>query len=141
MSKSDPSELSRINLLDSPDEIQKKIKKCKTDAIRGLYFDGTHPDVPSRPECHNLLTLYQLLSGQDRDTVLQTCGDMGWGQFKPLLTEVTIERLKPIQERYYALRSEPGYLESVLKQGREKAATIADATLRRVKAAMGFALP
>jgi tryptophanyl-tRNA synthetase len=141
MSKSDPSELSRINLLDTPDDIQKKIKRCKTDSIRGLFFDGTDPEVPSRPECQNLLTLYQLLSGQDRETVAQSCAEMGWGQFKPLFTEVVIDRLKPIQEKYRSLRSDPGYLESVLRSGREKAATIADATLKRVKTAMGFTLP
>ncbi|MFZ9737764.1 MAG: tryptophan--tRNA ligase [Prochlorotrichaceae cyanobacterium] len=141
MSKSDPSELSRINLLDTPDDIQKKIKRCKTDSIRGLFFDGTDPETPNRPECQNLLTLYQLLSGQDRETVAQTCAEMGWGQFKPLLTEVAIDRLKPIQEKYRSLRSEPGYLDSVLRSGREKAATIAEATLKRVKTAMGFTLP
>lgn len=140
MSKSDPSELSRINLLDPPDEIQKKIKRCKTDSIRGLFFDGTDPETPNRPECQNLLTLYQLLSGHDRETVATTCAEMGWGQFKPLLTEVVIDRLKPIQDKYQALRAEPDYLDSVLRSGREKAATIAEATLKRVKTAMGFAL-
>ncbi|MBO0349067.1 tryptophan--tRNA ligase, partial [Phormidium pseudopriestleyi FRX01] len=79
MSKSDPSELSRINLLDPPDAIVKKIKKCKTDPMRGLVFDD-----PERPECHNLLTLYQLLSGKTKDEVAAECQDMGWGQFKPL---------------------------------------------------------
>ncbi len=79
MSKSDPSELSRINLLDSPEEIKKKIKRCKTDAVKGLEFDN-----PERPECNNLLTLYTLLSGKNKEEVAKECQDMGWGQFKTL---------------------------------------------------------
>lgn len=136
MSKSDPSELSRINLLDTPDEIQKKIKRCKTDPVRGLEFDN-----PERPECHNLLTLYMLLSGRTKDATASECADMGWGQFKPLLTETVIESLKPIQARYQAVMADRGYLEQVLREGKEKAETIANQTLRRVKQAMGFALP
>lgn len=136
MSKSDPSEMSRINLLDPPDVIQNKIKRCKTDPIRGLAFDD-----PQRPECHNLLTLYMLLSGKSKEAVAQECGPMGWGQFKPLLTEATITVLKPIQEKYQALISEPGYLDSVLRQGRERAAAIADQTLAQVREALGFLPP
>ncbi|PZD72781.1 Tryptophan--tRNA ligase [Acaryochloris thomasi RCC1774] len=133
MSKSDPSELSRINLLDSPDEIKKKIKKCKTDPVRGLTFDD-----PERPECHNLLTLYQLLSGQTKETVATECAEMGWGQFKPLLTETTIEALRPIQERYADLTQDKSHLKTVLKQGQEQAESVADETLRQVKDALGY---
>ncbi len=136
MSKSDPSELSRINLLDSPEEIQKKIKRCKTDPIRGLTFDD-----PERPESKNLLTLYMLLSGKTKETVIAECQDMGWGQFKPLLTETTITALTPIQQKYREIRDDPGYLASVLRQGRENAAAIANDTLAQVKAAMGYAVP
>ncbi|NEO39648.1 MAG: tryptophan--tRNA ligase [Moorea sp. SIOASIH] len=133
MSKSDPSELSRINVLDSPQEIQKKIKRCKTDPIRGLWFDD-----PERPECDNLLTLYTLLSGKTKEEVATECQDMGWGTFKPLLTEVTIEALKPIQQKYQDVRSEQGYLEGLLREGRQKAEAIANQTLSRVKTALGF---
>ncbi|MFB2896268.1 tryptophan--tRNA ligase [Aerosakkonemataceae cyanobacterium BLCC-F50] len=136
MSKSDPSELSRINLLDSPDEIQKKIKRCKTDPVRGLSFDD-----PERPESRNLLTLYMLLSGKTKEEVTAECADMGWGQFKPLLTETTINALKPIQDKYYAVMNELGYLESVLREGKEKAGAIANQTLAEVKAAMGYSQP
>ena len=76
MSKSDESELSRINLLDPPDVIQKKIKKCKTDPIKGMVFDD-----PDRPECHNLLTLYSILSGKTKAEVAPEAQEMGWGQF------------------------------------------------------------
>jgi tryptophanyl-tRNA synthetase len=136
MSKSDPSDLSRINLLDSPDVIQQKIKKCKTDPIKGLEFGN-----PERPECHNLLTLYQLMSGKPKEAVAAECQEMGWGQFKPLLAEATIAHLQPIQQKYYAIMAEPDYLESVLREGREKAGAIAHATLTKVKQALGFALP
>ncbi|BAU09739.1 tryptophanyl-tRNA synthetase [Leptolyngbya sp. NIES-3755] len=136
MSKSDPSELSRINLLDSPDVIQNKIKRCKTDPIRGLTFGD-----PERPECTNLLTLYMILSGKTKDEVAAECQEMGWGQFKPLFTETTIAALKPIQEKYHAIRADQGYLESVLRSGREKASEVANRTLTKAKKAMGYTLP
>lgn len=136
MSKSDPSDLSRINLLDSPDEIAKKIKRCKTDSVRGLVFDD-----PERPECNNLLTIYMLLSGKTKEEVAAECQDMGWGQFKPLLTETIIAALKPIQERYKEVMADKGYLESVLREGRQKAEAIASQTLRKAKTAMGYSMP
>ena len=136
MSKSDPSELSRINLLDTPDQIQYKIKRCKTDPVRGLTFDD-----PERPECNNLLTIYMLLAGKTKAEVAVECQDMGWGQFKPLLTDTAITALKPIQEKYEAVMDEQGYLESVLRNGREKAAVIANDTLSKVKVALGYSIP
>ena len=136
MSKSDPSELSRINLLDTPEEIQKKIKRCKTDPIKGLEFDNSE-----RPECHNLLTLYTILSGQTKSAVAAECQDMGWGQFKPLLTEVVIASLNPIQQKYQEVMADPGYLESVLRTGREQAEEIANSILSKVKTALGYSLP
>ncbi|MEH1943807.1 MAG: tryptophan--tRNA ligase [Nostoc sp.] len=136
MSKSDPSELSRISLLDPPEQIQYKIKRCKTDPIRGLTFDD-----PARPECNNLLTLYTLLSGKTKEDVAVECQDMGWGQFKPLLTDTIIEALKPIQEKYQSITADKGYLESVLRDGGEKARAIANQTLSQVKAALGYSLP
>lgn len=136
MSKSDPSELSRINLLDTPDQIQQKIKRCKTDPIRGLVFDD-----PERPECNNLLTLYMLLSGKTKQEVAAECQDMGWGQFKPLLTETAIAALKPIQDKYNEVMADKGYLESVLRDGKQKAAAIANDTLSKVKTALGYSVP
>ena len=136
MSKSDPSELSRIELLDPPDAIKRKIKKCKTDPIKGLTFDD-----PERPECDNLLTLYQILGNKTKEEVAAECEDMGWGQFKPLLTETTVEALKPIQDRYHELMGDREYLDSVLRQGAESAAKVANRTLTRVKDALGFLPP
>lgn len=136
MSKSDPSELSRINLLDSPDEITKKIKRCKTDPVMGLSFDN-----PERPEARNLLTLYHILSGKTKEEVINECENMGWGKFKPLLTETTINALKPIQDKYKEIMNDRAYLESVLRQGKEEADAIANQTLNRVKAAFGYSMP
>ena len=135
MSKSDPSDQSRIDLTDPPNVITKKIKRAKTDPERGLEFDN-----PERPECNNLLGLYQLLSGQTKEAVAQECADMGWGQFKPLLAETTVEALKPIQERYDELMSDRTYLKQVLADGKERAQSVAAPTLEKVKKAMGFAL-
>jgi tryptophanyl-tRNA synthetase len=136
MSKSDPAEGSRINILDSPEEITKKIKRCKTDQVRGLTFDD-----PERPECQNLLTIYMLLSGKTKEEVGAECVDMGWGDFKKLLTETTINALKPIQNKYAEVMAEKGYLETVLREGRQKAEAVANQTLKDVKIAMGYSLP
>ena len=136
MSKSDPSDMSRINLLDSPEAIAKKIKRCKTDPIKGLTFDHK-----SRPECNNLLYLYTILSGKEKEVVAAECAEMGWGQFKPLLTEVTIEAMKPIQEKYKEIMGDKSYLDSVLKEGQQKAEEIAHVTLARVKNALGYLAP
>lgn len=136
MSKSDPSELSRLNLLDPPDTIAQKIKKCKTDPTKGLEFDNS-----DRPECHNLLTLYSLLSGKAKEVVAAECQDMGWGQFKPLLTETAIAALAPIQAKHAEIMADPSYLDGILRDGREKASTVAEKTLNQVKTALGYGLP
>jgi tryptophanyl-tRNA synthetase len=133
MSKSDPGEGSRINLLDPPELITRKIKRAKTDPLMGLEFGN-----PERPEADNLLGLYALLSGVGREAAAHDCAAMGWGQFKPLLAEVTVEALRPLQERYRAIRADSGYLDQVLRSGRERASGVADATLARVRQAMGF---
>ena len=114
-------------------QIKRKIKKCKTDPTKGLEFDN-----PERPECNNLLSLYQLLSGKTKEAVAAECQDMGWGQFKPLLTETTIAALQPIQDKYNSLMADRTYLDSVLKKGAEKADEVANTTLGRVKNALGF---
>jgi tryptophanyl-tRNA synthetase len=133
MSKSDPNEGSRIALLDPPEVVTRKIKRAKTDAVMGLQFDN-----PERPEADNLLGLYALLSGLSRQEAAATCASMGWGQFKPLLTETLIEALRPLQSRYQDLRSDPATLEQVLRDGRKRASAVANTTLDRVRSALGF---
>ena len=133
MSKSNPAEGSRINVLDTPDEIAKKIKRCKTDAIEGMEFDN-----PDRPEATNLLTMYQLCTGMTRDEVLAECGAMRWGEFKPALTDAVVAHLEPIQARYADIIGEEGYLDSVLARGADAANEVAEKTVADVRDAMGF---
>ncbi|KAG6783021.1 hypothetical protein POTOM_012451 [Populus tomentosa] len=133
MSKSAPSDQSRINLLDPKDVIANKIKRCKTDSFPALEFDN-----PERPECNNLLSVYQLVSGKTKEDVAKECQGLNWGSFKPLLTDALIEHLHPIQVRYEEIHSDSAYLDSVLEEGARKASEIADATLKNVYQAMGF---
>ena len=133
MSKSDPNEGSRINLLDPPELISKKIKRAKTDPVMGLVFGD-----PERPEADNLLGLYALLAGLSPEQAAADCAQMGWGQFKPLLAEAAVEALRPLQQRYFELRADPVGLLQVLDQGRRRATEVADATLARVRQALGF---
>ncbi|XP_039849016.1 tryptophan--tRNA ligase, chloroplastic/mitochondrial-like isoform X4 [Panicum virgatum] len=133
MSKSAPSDQSRINLLDPKDVIVNKIKRCKTDSFPGLEFDN-----PERPECRNLLSIYQIITGKSKEEVVSECQDMNWGTFKTTLTDALIEHLQPIQARYEEIVSDPGYLDNVLLEGAGKASEIADITLNNVYQAMGF---
>eukprot|EP01018_Ginkgo_biloba_P001979 Gb_29721 [translate_table: standard] len=133
MSKSAPSDQSRINLLDTKDIIANKVKRCKTDSFSGLEFDN-----PERPECNNLLSIYQLVTGKTKEEVIEECKDMNWGQFKPLLADAVIAHLEPIQARYEEIMSDSLHLDRILAEGAAKAASIADITLRNVYQAMGF---
>ncbi|CAM6047094.1 unnamed protein product [Sphagnum compactum] len=133
MSKSATSDLSRINLLDTPDEIANKIKRCKTDSVVGMEFGNEE-----RPECNNLLAIYQLVSGKTQQEVVEECAEMSWGQFKPVLTEALVMHLQPIQEKYAEVVADPVYLDSILAEGAAKANLIADSTLQNVYNAMGF---
>ena len=134
MSKSDPNEGSRITLLDSPDLITKKIKRAKTDPERGLEFGN-----PDRPETDNLLGLYSILSGIGREAAAAECAEMGWGQFKPLLAEATVAALEPIQARHRELMADRSELDRVLTEGQQNAEAVANATLQRVRDALGLA--
>ncbi|MQL75396.1 hypothetical protein Taro_007754 [Colocasia esculenta] len=133
MSKSAPSDQSRINLLDPKDVIANKIKRCKTDSFPGLEFDN-----PERPECNNLLSIYQLVTGRLKEEVASECQNMNWGTFKANLADALIDHLHPIQARYEEITSDPGYLDRVLMEGASKATDIAEVTLSNVYQAMGF---
>ncbi|KAL5221366.1 hypothetical protein ABZP36_026079 [Zizania latifolia] len=121
MSKSAPSDQSRINLLDPK------------DVRTYLEFDN-----PERPECSNLLSIYQIITGKTKEEVISECQDMNWGTFKTTLTDALIDHLQPIQVRYEEIMSDPGYLDNVLLEGAGKATEIADITLNNVYQAMGF---
>ena len=134
MSKSDPSEMSRIHLLDKPDEIVKKIKKCKTDAVRELAFDDS-----DRPEANNLLGLYMIFANKTKEQVQTEAATWrGWGDFKTVLTDAVISHLEPIQIKYDEVVKESGELDTILRAGARKANTTARKTLKIVKEAMGF---
>jgi tryptophanyl-tRNA synthetase len=136
MSKSDANENSRIGLLDPPDVIARKIKKCKTDTIRGIGYDD------SRPEANNLLGIYEAMTGMTREEVAAEMASLGgWGEFKPKLTEAVIAHLEPIQKRYYEIIQDPEYLLQVLRDGQQAADEVAERTLANAKRAMGFTLP
>jgi tryptophanyl-tRNA synthetase len=136
MSKSAPNDSSRINLVDPPATIRNKIKRCKTDSAAGLVFDA-----PDRPECHNLLSIYQLVTDSTKEEVAAECADMRWGQFKPLLADALVAHLEPIQNRYADLMNDPEYLNSVLRRGADVANQEAEKTLDAVKRDLGLLLP
>ncbi len=133
MSKSDPNENSRISLLDPPEIIKKKIKRAKTDAHMGLEFGNIE-----RPEADNLLGIYSLVTGLGRDKASDECSAMGWGMFKPILTDAVINALEPIQKKYSDLIKDRCELNRILTEGEKRAQEISESTLKRVKDALGF---
>ena len=133
MSKRDPNEGSRINLLDTPEIISKKIKRAKSDSYVGLEFNN-----PERPESRNLLMIYSILSGKEISQCENEFSETGWGTFKKLITEQVIESLAPIQEKYKVLINDPHQLNNILIEGKERADELAKKTLKRVKSKLGF---
>ena len=112
MSKSDPNDFSRINILDPPDVIRDKIKRCKTDTFRGLEWDN-----PDRPEATNLLTIYSAVQPipRSKEDIMKEVQDLNWGEFKPILADAIVAHLTPIQTRYKEIRGDEKYLVGVLK--------------------------
>jgi tryptophanyl-tRNA synthetase len=135
MSKSSDSDNSRINLLDSPDLIMKKIKRCKTDTFTPIEWNN------DRPECTNLLNIYQAVTNKDRETISNEVSTISWGKFKPILAESIIEHLLPIQKEYNFVISDEIYLQKVLQEGKESAEKVAEKTLIMAKKSMGLHLP
>lgn len=135
MSKSDPSENACIFLRDDADVIAKKIKKAKSDP------DAlpSEPDgLENRPEAKNLVGIYAALSGKSSADVLSEFGGQGFGVFKPALADLVVEKIAPIGEELRRLEADPGFLQSALKTGAEKASAIADPVVREVKEIVGF---
>ncbi|URD91529.1 tRNA synthetases class I (W and Y) [Musa troglodytarum] len=95
-------------------------------------------DNPERPECNNLLSIYQIITGRTKEEVEHECRDMNWGTFKATLADALIDHLLPIQARYSEITSDPAYLDQILSEGARKAADIAETTLNNVYQAMGF---
>jgi tryptophanyl-tRNA synthetase len=135
MSKSDPSDMSRINLTDDSDMVAQKIRKAKTDAEPlPDMMDG----LESRPEARNLVTIYAALAGETPQAVLSRFAGQGFGAFKPALAELTVETLRPIKARLDALRDDPAELDAALERGAERASAMARPTLDAAYAAVGL---
>jgi len=132
MSKSDPLDFSRINLLDDAKTIKKKIARATTDSERLVKFDEKRPGIT------NLLTIYQSLTGQAQEEIEAEFEGKGYGDFKAALTDQIVAVLEPIQRRYRELINDLPALESVLKQGADEARPMAEATLRRIKDVVGL---
>ncbi len=132
MSKSDPNDNSRINLLDDAKTIKKKIARATTDSLRLITFD------PERPGITNLLTIYQLLTGQTEQEIEAAFAGKGYGEFKAALTEQLVATLAPIQERYHALMNDLPTLEAILRQGADEVRPMAEATLQHAKDVIGL---
>jgi len=132
MSKSEERKNNAINLLDSPDVIRSKIMKATTDSKRDIVFDE------SRPGIFNLLVIYELFSNLNRQEIEERFKGKGYADFKKELAEVIIEGLRPLQSRYKKLRSNPDYVNSLLKDGASRVRPIAEKTLRKVKDRLGL---
>lgn len=135
MSKSDPSDMSRINLTDDADTIMQKVKKARTDP-EPLPSDKA--GLAGRAEATNLVGIYAAMAGISVETVLADFGGEGFGKFKPALGELLVEKLAPINARFVELRKDRAALDAVLKSGAEKARALAVPTLDKAYAALGL---
>jgi tryptophanyl-tRNA synthetase len=135
MSKSDPSDMSRINLTDDADTIMQKVKKAKTDPEP---LPGDAEGLKDRPEAANLVGIYAAMAGCSVSDVLARFEGQGFGAFKPALGELLVESLGPITARYRALCADSAALDAILADGAAKARALAVPTLTRAYAALGL---
>jgi len=135
MSKSDPSDLSRINLTDDADTISKKIKKAKTDPEA---LPSEVEGLEGRPEAENLVGIYAALAEMTREQVLAQFGGQQFSAFKPALADLAVEKLAPIASEMRKLEADPAYIDSVLRDGGERAGAIAEDTMKSVKEIIGL---
>ena len=135
MSKSDPSDMSRVNLTDSDDEIAQKIRKAKTDP-EPLPEDPSTLD--GRPEAKNLVGIYAAIADESVEQVLASFAGQGFGAFKPALADALIDLISPIRARLDELRREPDELDRILAEGAARASEIGAPVLARAKAAVGL---
>jgi tryptophanyl-tRNA synthetase len=132
MSKSDSNPSSRINLLDDPKTIKKKIGRATTDSERLVRFDKERPGI------YNLLGIYQSLTGQSQEVIEAEFEGKGYGDFKAALTDRLVETLEPIQKRYHEVINDLPSLEAVLKQGADNVRPMAARTLQDIKDVVGL---
>ena len=135
MSKSDPSEYAHIALTDDRDTIIQKIRKAKTDP-ESLPSD---PDgLTGRPEADNLIGIYAALADEAKTEVVRRFGGSQFSSFKTALAELTIEKLAPIRSEILRLTADPGYVDSVLANGADKARAIAKPNMDAIKDILGL---
>ena len=135
MSKSDPSEMSRIHLTDSDDEIAQKIRKAKTDPDP---LPDDPADLEGRAEAKNLVGIYAAISGETEEQVLSRFASQGFGAFKPALAEAVVALISPIRGRLDALRRDPAELDRILADGAARASELGAPVLAAAKTAVGL---
>lgn len=135
MSKSDPSDLSRINMRDDDETIARKLKKAKTDPEP---LPDNLADLDHRPEARNLVGIYAALADQSQEAVLAEYAGKGFGDFKPALADLAVSTLSPIRQRFEELRKDTDAIDSILRAGSEKASTLARPTVEAAYAALGL---
>ncbi|MFK7792859.1 MAG: tryptophan--tRNA ligase [Devosiaceae bacterium] len=135
MSKSDPSDLSRINLTDDRDAIAKKIKKAKSDPEP---LPETVEGLEGRPETDNLVGIYGALAGISKQAVLAEYGGQGFGAFKPALADLAVEKLGPMRDEMERLLADPAQMDAVLRKGATQAREVAAPVLDEVYDVLGL---
>ena len=135
MSKSDPSDLSRIRMTDDADAIAKKIRKAKTDSDP---LPETLEGLAGRSEAENLVGIYAALADTTKEAVISEYAGQPFSVFKPALVELAVEKLSPINDEMRRLMADPAGVDKVLAEGSERAREIADKTIREVKDIVGF---
>ena len=135
MSKSDPSDLSRINLTDEKNEISNKIKRAKTDP---MPMPTNIEDLTERPEAENLLGIYSSLQNQNLEKSVNEFNGKQFSEFKNRLTEILIEKIEPISKEIKKLLNDEKYLDGILVKGSEEADKIASKKITEIKKLVGF---
>ena len=135
MSKSDPSEMSRIHLTDSDDEISQKVRKAKTDPEP---LPDNAEALEARPEAKNLVRIYSAVTGESIDRILARFAGQGFGAFKPALADILVALIAPIRGRLDELRREPAELDRILAAGAARAQELGAPVLAGAKAAVGL---
>ncbi|GGJ33716.1 tryptophan--tRNA ligase [Sphingopyxis bauzanensis] len=135
MSKSDPSDASRINLIDDADTIMAKIRKAKTDAEP---LPSEAAGLEGRAEAKNLVSIYAAMTDESVDQVLTRFAGQGFGAFKPALGELLVESLRPIATRLTALKADPAAIDAALEDGAARATALARPTIDAAYAALGL---
>jgi tryptophanyl-tRNA synthetase len=135
MSKSELSDLSRINLTDNKDMVINKIKKAKTDP---LPMPSNLRDLEERPEAKNLLGIYSSLTNSSLEKSIEMFAGKNFSEFKKKLSEVLVDRIQPISEEIKKLLNDKIYLDNILLEGVERANIIASKKIKKIKEIVGF---